>query len=166
MVHELDIDVNSFRLTDVITKATRYDDFEIGDTVGSAMTITETHFVNAAGLFADFNPLHMNEEASRRSIFGKRILHGPCVVGLMMATVGDAVTGTGIGELGLQFEFRHPTHIGDTLSWEWTVTQREDRPKHDGGLVTFNGRCVNQDGTLIASASTIVLVANTSLFDG
>lgn len=149
----------------MISRATRYDDFEIGDTVSSAITITETHFVNAAGLFADFNPLHMNQEAASRSIFKKRILHGPCVVGLMMATVGDAVTGTGIGELGLNFEFRHPTHIGDTLSWEWTVTEREDRPKHNGGLVTFKGRCENQDGTLIVNARTLVLVANTSMFD-
>jgi 3-hydroxybutyryl-CoA dehydratase len=143
----------------VISAATRYDDF------ASAITITEAHFVNAAGLFADFNPLHMNEQVAARSIFKKRILHGPCVVGLMMATVGDAVTGTGIGELGLSFEFRHPTHIGDTLSWEWTVTAKEERPKHNGGLVTFEGRCVNQDGTLIANARTLVLVANRSMFD-
>lgn len=149
----------------MISRATRYDDFEIGDMVTAAITITETHFVNAAGLFADFNPLHMNAEAAKHSKFGRRILHGPCVVGLMMATVGDAVTGTGIGELGLNFEFRHPTHIGDTLSWDWTVTEREDRPKHDGGLVTFVGRCINQEGTLIANARTLVLVANHSMFD-
>ena len=145
-------------------KATPYDEFAVGDVLSSAITITETHFVNAAGLFADFNPIHMNEVMARNSIFKRRILHGPCVVGLMMATVGDAVAGTGIGELGLTFAFRAPTHIGDTLSWEWVVTERVDKPKYKGGLVTFEAECLNQEGTLIVTASTTVLVTNESMF--
>ena len=40
-------------------------------------TVTEADIVAFAGLTADFNPLHVDEEFSKKSIFGGRILHGP-----------------------------------------------------------------------------------------
>ena len=65
-----------------------WDDFEIGETTNTdAITLTETHLVNWAGLTMDFYPLHMDEEFAKKTQFGRRIAHGPLIfamaVGLM-----------------------------------------------------------------------------------
>ena len=40
-----------------------YNEIRAGDTFATSLTVTETHRVLAAGLFGDFNPLHVNERA-------------------------------------------------------------------------------------------------------
>lgn len=140
--------------------ATPYDEFAIGSTLADSTTIDAADIDAAAELFGDYNPIHVDEEVAARSIYGKRILHGPCVAGLMMATVGNAIAGTGIGELDLSIRFRAASVPGDTLAWTWTVAEKSDKPKYAGGIVTFDGVCKNQDDVTVVTATTKVLVGN------
>ena len=54
----------------------------------------------------------------------------------------------------------HAVRAGDTLRIAWTVTNRQDKPKHDGGIVSLTGVCTNQDETKVAEAEAKMLVAN------
>lgn len=143
-----------------VMTATPYDEFEIGSTLQDSTTIDEADIDAAAELFGDYNPIHVDQEVAEKSIYGKRILHGPCVCGLMMATVGNAIAGTGIGELDLSTQFKGASFPGDTLTWTWTVTEKSDKPKYDGGIVTLDGVCRNQDDVVVVTAKTLVLVGN------
>ena len=49
---------------------------------------------------------------------------------------------------------------GDTLHVTWTVTAKDDKPKHAGGIVSFTGVCKIQDGTTVAEATAKLLVKN------
>ena len=49
-----------------------YDEVALGERFGTSLTLTEAHLVLAAGLFGDFNPLHVDEEFSKKSMFGGR----------------------------------------------------------------------------------------------
>src|SRR6185295_1374285 len=73
-----------------------YDEVKIGERFGTSVTVTETHLVLGSGMFGDFNPLHVDEEFSRNSIFGGRILHGPFTSALVSAPVGMYFSGTAI----------------------------------------------------------------------
>ena len=44
-----------------------YDEVKVGDSFGGSLTVTETHLVLGAGMFGDFNPLHVDEEFSKKS---------------------------------------------------------------------------------------------------
>jgi 3-hydroxybutyryl-CoA dehydratase len=138
----------------------RYDDFELGRVLSGRMTITETHIVTSCGLFNDFNPMHVDEEVARASVLGKRILPAPTTIGIMLGVIGNAVAGTGIGDLETTFRFRHPVGIGDTLSYTWEVVERIDKPKYQGGILTFDGRCSNQDGDQVVEAMNKLLISN------
>jgi len=137
-----------------------YDEVAMGDRFAAGLTVTEAHLVLAAGLFGDFNPLHVNEEFSRRSRFGSRILHGPFTSALVSAPVGMYFSGTAIAYLEHACRFTAPVRPGDTLTSEWTVTGKLDKPKHDGGIVVLKCACTNQERETVVEADGKILVAN------
>ena len=140
-----------------------FNETAVGDTFGGALTVTETHLVLAAGLFGDFNPLHVDETFAAGTRFGGRILHGVFTSALMTAPAGMYFHGTAIGYLEHNCRFMAPVRPGDTLRTTWTMVERIDKPKHDGGLVKLEARCENQHGVVVAEVSGTILVANRPL---
>lgn len=137
-----------------------YNEVKVGESFASALTVTETHLVMAAGLFGDFNPLHVDEQHARGSRFGGRILHGPFTSALVSAPVGMFFHTTAIAYVEHCCHFKAPVRPGDTLTTTWTITDRKDKPKHDGGLVVLKGVCRNHEGTVVAEAEGKILVRN------
>lgn len=137
-----------------------YNEVKVGESFSSGLTVTETHLVMAAGLFGDFNPLHVDEQHARGSRFGGRILHGPFTSALVSAPVGMFFHTTAIAYVEHCCHFKAPVRPGDTLTTTWTITDRKDKPKHDGGLVILKGVCRNQEGTVVAEADGKILVKN------
>lgn len=136
-----------------------YDEVPVGETFGTRVTVTETHLVLAAGLFGDFNPLHVDEVHAAASRFGGRILHGPFTAALATAPVGMFFSGTAIAYLEHHCEFKAPVRPGDTLASQWKVVEKLDKPKHRGGLFVLEGGVTNQAGEVVANARGKILVA-------
>lgn len=139
-----------------------YNELKVGDKFESSMTLTETHIVLGAGLFGDLNPLHVNESFGKSTRFGGRIGHGYLTSNVMAAQMGMILYGTAIAYVEHTIRFKAPVRAGDTLTSSWTVTAMDDKPKHDGGMVSFAGVCVNQEGTQVAEAEAKLLVKNNS----
>ncbi|MBU1237615.1 MAG: hypothetical protein KJ634_03260 [Gammaproteobacteria bacterium] len=137
-----------------------YNELKVGDAFESTMTLTETHIVLGAGLFGDFNPLHINESFGKTTRFGGRIAHGYLTSNVMAAQMGMLLHGTAIAYVEHCIRFKAPVRAGDTLTTTWTVTAKDDKPKHEGGMVSFAGVCVIQDGTKVAEAEAKLLVKN------
>lgn len=137
-----------------------YNELKVGDKFESSMTLTETHIVLGAGLFGDLNPLHVNETFGKGTRFGGRIGHGYLTSNVMAAQMGMILYGTAIAYVEHTVRFTAPVRAGDTLTSTWTVTAKDDKPKHGGGMVSFAGTCVNQDGAKVAEAEAKLLVKN------
>jgi 3-hydroxybutyryl-CoA dehydratase len=137
-----------------------FDETQVGETFGTSVTVTETHLVLFAGLIGDFNPLHVDDAHATRSRLGGRVLHGAFTSALMSAPAGMYFHGTAIGYLEHSCRFKAPVRPGDTLRSTWTITERLDKPKQDGGIVVMRARCENQHGDLVAEADGKMLVAN------
>jgi 3-hydroxybutyryl-CoA dehydratase len=136
-----------------------YDEVAVGDRFTTALTVTEAHLALAAGLFGDFNPLHVDEEFAKRSRFGTRILHGPFTSALVSAPVGMYFSGSAIAYLEHACRFKAPVRPGDTLTSAWSVTEKLDKPKHDGGIVVLSCTCTNQARETVVEADGKILVA-------
>ncbi|MEO5700429.1 MAG: MaoC family dehydratase [Casimicrobiaceae bacterium] len=135
-----------------------YDEVAVGEQFTRAITITETHLVLGAGLIGDFNPHHVDEQYARQSRFGTRILHGMLTSAIMGGGVGMYFHGTAIAYLEHTARFLAPVRAGDTLATTWTVTARQDKPKHAGGVVVLAGVCRNQEDVIVAEADARILV--------
>jgi acyl dehydratase len=137
-----------------------YDEVKVGDGFGARLTVTETHIVLGSGMFGDFNPLHVDEEFSKQSRFGGRILHGPFTSALVSAPVGNYFAGTAIAYMEHACRFTAPVRAGDTLATQWTVTEKLDKPRHKGGIVVMYGRATNQRGEIAVECDGKILVAS------
>jgi acyl dehydratase len=69
-------------------------------------------------------------------------------------------SGTAIAYLEHACRFTAPVKPGDTLTTEWTVTQKLDKPKHKGGICVL--RCVakNQNGEIAVEADGKILISS------
>lgn len=137
-----------------------YDEVAVGDRIGARVTVTEAHLMLAAGMFGDFNPLHVDEEFARTSRFGTRILHGPFSAALVSAPVGMYFSGTAIAYLEHHCRFKAPVRPGDTLASDWKVVEKLDKPKHAGGICVLSGACTNQRGEVVVEMDGKILVAS------
>ncbi|HEX9397026.1 MAG TPA: MaoC family dehydratase [Burkholderiales bacterium] len=136
-----------------------YDEVAVGDRFGTRITVTEAHLVLGAGLFGDFNPLHVDEEFAKKSRFGTRILHGPFTSALISAPVGMHFSGTAIAYLEHACRFKAAVRPGDTLATEWTVVEKLDKPKQKGGICVLRGAATNQRGETVIEADGKILVS-------
>jgi acyl dehydratase len=137
-----------------------YDEVKVGERFGASVTVTETHLVLAAGMFGDFNPLHVDQEFAKKSRFGTRILHGPFSSALVSSPVGMFFAGSAIAYLEHACRFKAPVRPGDTLATEWTVLEKLDKPRHRGGICVLRGVATNQDGEVAVEADGKILVSS------
>jgi acyl dehydratase len=135
-----------------------FDELRLGDEFETSLTLTEAHIVIGAGLFCDFNPLHVDASFAARSRYGSRIAHGYLTSNAMAAPLGVLFHSTAIAYVEHHIRFTHPVRAGDTLNVKWTVTALDAKPKIEGGLVTLGGTCINQDGIEVATAQAKMLV--------
>ena len=139
-----------------------FEEFQLGATFNSrGRTITETDIVNFAGLSGDYNPMHTDAEYASKTMFGERVAHG--MLGLSIATgltyqLGF-IEGTVIAFLEVNWKFRAPIKIGDTVHVESTISDLKDAARMGGGLVTSSMKLVNQRGEITQKGDMILLVA-------
>lgn len=137
-----------------------FDQVKIGECYDTRMTLTETHIVLGAGLFGDFNPLHVDQSFASGSRYASRIAHGYLTSNVMAAPLGMMFQGTAIAYLEHTCRFLAPVRAGDTLATAWRIVALDRKPKHQGGIVTLSGTCTNQEGIRVAEADAKMLVSD------
>lgn len=144
-----------------ILRGRTFEEFTVGDAVESpARTITESDVVLFAGLSGDYNPLHTDAEYAKGTIFGTRVAHG--LLGLSVAS-GLAwrtgfLEGTAEALIGVDWKFRAPIRIGDTIRLRAEVSQKREMARLGGGFVTFTVTLLNQRDEVVQKGTWTVLV--------
>jgi len=141
-----------------------FDDLSVGDSWKSpGRTITESDIVNFAGLSGDFVQLHTDAEFCKDTHFGKRIAHG--LLGLSiasgLATRTDLVGGistTVIALLGLDWKFKGPIFIDDTIHVVLEVIETRNTSKDDRGIILLLRSVVNQHGDIVQQGETPLMI--------
>ena len=133
---------------------------EIGETATFSKTITEADLVLFSGITGDFDPIHVDEEYARASAFGRRIVHGGLVMGLLSTTASmmsrrSAERGSKVVSVSLGYDrvrFLRPVFINDTLTARYTVEEL------DAAAARSRSRAevVNQSGELCLAATHIM----------
>ena len=128
-----------------------YEEFEIGREFAHPIgrTVSEMDNTLFSALTHNPQPLHLDEEFSKQTEFGGRIMNSLFTLGLMIGvSVADSTLGTTIANLGMtDVRFPNPVFPGDTpRTTTRVVEKRESRSRPDAGIVVFEHRSRNQRG--------------------
>ena len=131
-----------------------FEDFTVGDVIKHEVTrtVTETDNLLITALTMNVQPLHLDAEFSKKSIFGKQIVNSIFTLGLVTGIpVQDTTLGTTLGNLGFRdIEFPKPVFFGDTLRVETeALDKRESKSRPDTGIVGIEHRGYNQNDELV-----------------
>ena len=143
-----------------------FEEFTVGEQmVSQRRTMTEADIVAFAALTGDYNPLHTDAEYARGTVFGERIAHG--LLGLSV-TSGlldrlGLLTGTAEAFTRLEWKFRGPIKIGDTIHVEATVTRKKEMRRLRGGLIVLDVALVNHRHETVQKGQWTILVKSRPL---
>ncbi len=138
-----------------------FDDFEIGQELRTpARTVTNTDIVNFACLSGDFNEVHTNFEYCKTTPFGEPIAHGPLIYSIMggLQYASGINDGTLLALLEINaWKMLGPVKHGDTIHMVSKVIGKKPSSKPDRGVITFERRCIKQDGSVVQQMEATLL---------
>ena len=97
------------------------EDLEIGMTRHLTKLITDRDIELFAEVSTDRNPVHLDDDYARDTIFEGRIAHGMLTAGLISAVIGEQLPGHGTVYLGQSLKFMAPVRPGDVVRADVTV---------------------------------------------
>ena len=128
-----------------------YEDLQVGQSASMEKTVTDADVRAFGEATGDLNPLHLDEEYARRTIFRGRVAHGALSIGFISAVVGTKLPGEGTIFLTAKTDFKAPVRIGDHVVT--TCTVREIRERRE---VVLDCICTVA-GKLVVSGEALVL---------
>jgi acyl dehydratase len=139
-----------------------YDYLHVGMTIEHSLgrTITETDNILFNAMTMNTQPLHLNEDFSQKTQFGKRIVNGILTFAVVIGiTVNDLTAGTIVANLGYEkVEHPKPVFHGDTIYAETKILdKRESRSKPDRGIVKLQHTGRNQIGEVVCTVERSVM---------
>jgi len=131
-----------------------FEDFVVGQVHKSSgrVRVEKDEIIAFAKQF-DPQPFHLDEEAARKSIFGRLVASGWHTAALTMRLIAGSEYRAATGTIGLGFEglrWPIPVHPGDELRIESEVLEmRTSKSRPDRGLLKIRTRTFNQDGEVV-----------------
>jgi len=128
----------------------KYEQLTVGMAAERTRLVSDELVRRYAELTEDFNPVHVDDAAAARTMFGGRIAHGMLSGGLISAVLGMDLPGPGAIWLKQEMKFMRPVMIGDTITTRVEVAELMPA-KRRARLATT---CTNQRGepTLVGEA--------------
>lgn len=131
-----------------------YEDIEVGESASITKMIAEADVVNYAGIIGDFNPIHVNPEYAKTTMFGERIAHGMLTASFISTIVGCCLPGINALYLSQEVKFLKPVRIGDTITAYAEVIEKIDNKRRLVLKTVVN----NQLGECVIDGKATVLV--------
>jgi 3-hydroxybutyryl-CoA dehydratase len=129
------------------------EDLTVGMSAQSDHVVDDASVQKFAEVCGDFNPLHMDEEYAKTTIFGGRIAHGALSASYLSAVLGNQLPGPGAVFLEMDMRFRRPVPVGSTVTAYVEVAEINEST----GRVRMACKCL-VGGKTVVQGETLVKV--------
>lgn len=124
---------------------------ELGSSCVKYIAVSERIVNDIARVSGDVNPIHLDEEYAKKSVFKKRIAHALfCINGISMV-IGNYLPGEGAILISQKFQYLKPVYIDDVV--KVIVTVIDVLPKDNYLLETI---CENQEKEIVLKGESLV----------
>lgn len=121
------------------------DTLRVGDSASMSKTVSDSDITLFAEITGDRNPVHIDEEYARDTVFGTRIAHGMLTAGFISAVIAMKLPGPGVIYMEQTLTFLAPVRIGDTVTATVEVVELGEKKK----TARLKTTCTNQSGTIV-----------------
>jgi len=129
-----------------------FEDLEIGMSHETEHTITEDDIEAFASVSGDRNPLHMDEDYAKTTIFKGRIAHGALTASYISGILGNDLPGPGAIFTDLSLQFKRPVRIGDVVTARAEVTEKMEK----GSRVVLAVKCTVNGKAVVEGEARVV----------
>lgn len=130
-----------------------YEELEIGMAHETEHHVTEQDVIDFARVSGDHNPLHMDEEYAKTTVFGTRIAHGALTASFISAILGNDLPGPGAIFTEMNMRFKRPVIIGSKVLVRAEVSEMHPR----GNRVTLSVKCTVDDKIVIQGIAKVMV---------
>ncbi|BAQ10717.1 dehydratase [Bacillus sp. OxB-1] len=130
-----------------------YDEIRIGDRASFTKTVSEYDVYQFAGVTGDFNPIHVDAEYAKKSVFKERIAHGILTAGFISNVLAMQLPGKDTIYLSQNLAFLAPVKIGDTVTAEVEVLEKKDSKR----IIRLRTIVKNQRDELVLEGEAVVM---------
>ncbi|MEZ5715773.1 MAG: MaoC family dehydratase [Paracoccaceae bacterium] len=128
------------------------EEIEMGMTRHLRKVVTDEDIEMFAQVSTDRNPVHLDDDYARDTIFEGRIAHGMLTAGLISAVIGEQLPGHGTIYMGQSLKFLAPVRPGDTVVAEVEVVGID----HAKRRVTLDCRCKVDGKKVLVGEATVL----------
>ena len=135
--------------------AYRYEEIEVGHKESFTVTVTEEMMGSFRDITGDINPLHNDEGYARTEGYPGRVAYGMLTGSFLSTLAGVYLPGKYSLIQEVRLKFAKPVYIGDTLTVEGLVEEKNDTYS----LLMVKATIKNQDGLKVCRAKMQIGVA-------
>jgi enoyl-CoA hydratase len=126
----------------------------VGDKASRTKVFTAEDVKLFADVSLDHNPIHLDAEYAKQTIFKKPVVHGMLVASMFSGILGMDLPGEGTIAMNLSVAFKRPVFVGDEVTATVEVAAvREDKP-----IVTMKVYATNASGEIVIEGEGTVRV--------
>ena len=124
----------------------------VGQSASISRRFTTPEVEAFSSLCMDKNPVHLDKEYAKKSVFGDRIVYGYLTASLFSGIIGSILPGSGSIYLNQNMNFRKPVYHNELITATCTITHiREDKP-----IVTLETICRNEKNEIVIDGTALI----------
>jgi len=132
-----------------------FEEIKVNDQAKLEHLLTQEDVKAFASLTGDFNPLHLDQEFAKKTLFQKPVVHGMLSAGFISTMIGMLLPGGGALWMSQTLEFLRPAFVGDKISIVAKVKQKSIATR----ILVLNITITNQHGEeLIVGESAVKML--------
>lgn len=130
-----------------------FEDLSVGMTALYSKTVTESDINLFCAISGDTNPLHLDYEYARTTMFGGPIAHGMLSASFISTVIGTKLPGPGCVYVSQNCKFRAPVRSGDTVRARATISELIPERRR----VVLTTVCTVGDKVVVEGDATVML---------
>lgn len=123
----------------------------VGDFASIKRIIKSEDILEFARVSNDFNPIHLDDEYAKNTLFKNRIAHGMLVSSMISALIANKLPGPGAIYLSQELRFKAPVFVDDEITAKAEVIEII-KPT----LYKLRTTCEKQDGTIAIEGVAVI----------
>jgi 3-hydroxybutyryl-CoA dehydratase len=128
--------------------------YKIGQTASLKKIFTEADVLAFSQLSMDTNPVHLDEEYAKTTIFGQQIVHGFLHSSLISAVIATKLPGPGSVYMSQSLRFTKPVFFGDEVEAIVTVMGFDE----EKGNLQLETVCIKNGSIQVVTGEALIRI--------